>query len=101
MLINIIKTYRTVVAVCDKGLIGKKFEEGLLQLDVKENFYKGEEGKEVSHEEAVELMISFSNEDATFNIVGSRAVKAALEAGVIDKESVKKVQKIPYGLSLM
>ena len=30
MFVNVIKSYRDVVAVCDKELIGKKFEEGIL-----------------------------------------------------------------------
>ena len=42
MFVNIIKTYRNVVAVCDVNLLGKKFEEGKFQLDVKENFLKEE-----------------------------------------------------------
>ena len=101
MLINIIKTYRTVVAVCDKELIGKKFEQGHLQLDIKENFYKGTEGKEASEEEALDLMESFSNEDATFNIVGKKSVQTALKAGIIDKGSIKTVEGIPFALTLM
>ncbi len=98
MFINIIKTYRTVVAVCDKELLGKKFEEGIVQLDVKENFYKGEETTE---DLAIKMMDSFSDEDATFNIVGKKSVQAALKAGVIDKESVKRIQGIPFALVLM
>jgi hypothetical protein len=101
MFINIIKTYRTVIAVCDKELIGKKFEQGLLQLDIKESFYKGEEGKQVSEEEATNLMESFSDEDATFNIVGKKSVACALKCGVIEKEGIKTVQGIPFALSLM
>jgi len=34
MFVNVIKSYRDVVAICDKELIGKKFEEGNFQLDV-------------------------------------------------------------------
>jgi len=98
MFINIIKTYRNVVAVCDEELIGKKFEEGILQLDIKESFYKG---KEVSEEEAIKLMISLSDEDSTFNIVGEKSVKAALKAGVLVKNSIKTVEGIPFGLTLM
>ena len=97
MFVNVIKTYRNVIAVCDKELLGKKFESGIVQLDVKESFYKGEEK---SKEEAVKLMKSFSYEDATFNIVGKRAIEAALEAGIIGKESVKRVQGIPFALVL-
>ncbi len=46
MQIKIIKTNRTIVAVCDSELLGKKFEEGKFQLEVKENFFKGEETEE-------------------------------------------------------
>ena len=98
MFINIIKTYRSVIAVCDKELLGKKFEEGIFQLDVKESFYKGEEK---SKEEIVELMKSFSNEDATFNIVGEKSTRAALEAGVIDEESIGEINGVPFALVLV
>ena len=35
--LNIINSYRTIVATCDEELLGKYFEEGKLQLDIKEN----------------------------------------------------------------
>ena len=98
MFVNIIKTYRCVVAVCDKELLGKIFEEGKFQLDVKENFYKG---KEKSASEIIELMKSFSNEDATFNIVGKKSVKAAIEAGIIEEGSINEIDGIPFALVLM
>ena len=43
MFVNVIKSYRDVVAICDKRINRKKFEEGNFQLDVKENFFKGRE----------------------------------------------------------
>ena len=101
MFINVIKTYRTIVAFCDRELVGKKFEQDSLQLDLKESFYKGEKGKQISEEEAIDSMIAFSNEDATFNIVGKKSIKAALEAGIIEKISIKTVQGIPFALTLM
>lgn len=97
MFVNIIKTYRSVFAVCDKELLGEKFEEGIRQLDVKESFYKG---KEKSKEEVMALMESFSEEDATFNIVGERSIEAAIKAGIIDKASVGRVDGIPFALVL-
>ena len=97
MFVNVIKTYRSVVAVCDKELLGKKFEEGISQLDIKESFYKGEEK---SQEEVVELMRSLAQEDSTFNIVGKKAVAAAITAGIIDKESVGEISGIPFALVL-
>ena len=98
MLIKIIKTYRDVVAVCDANLLGKKFEEGKFQLDVKESFFNGEK---TSEEEVVSIMKQMSVEDSTFNIIGEKSVKTALKAGVISEEGIKKIQNIPYALVLI
>ena len=43
MLIRIIKSYRNIVSICDTKLLGKIFEKGKFQLNVKESFFKGEE----------------------------------------------------------
>jgi len=34
MFIKITKSYRDIVAVCDSSILGKKFEQGNLQLDL-------------------------------------------------------------------
>lgn len=96
--IKIHKSYRIVAAFCDSCLIGKKFEEGKKQLDVRENFYKE---KEVSYEEALKEMIKQAREDATFNIVGEESIKAALELGLITKESIGHIDKVPFALILL
>lgn len=98
MYLNVIKSYRDVVAVCDSSILGKRFEDGEFQLDVKESFYKGEE---IPEEKAIEVMKSLSREDATFNIVGKDAVNAAINAGVITKEAVGKIQGVPFALVLL
>ena len=98
MFVKIHKSYRTVVAVCDSELIGKKFEEGIIQLDVRKNFYKGEEK---SFDELVELFKFQKAEDATFNIVGEDSIKAAKKAGLISNEGIKYVEKVPYSLVLL
>ncbi|MEK6897463.1 MAG: DUF424 family protein [Nanoarchaeota archaeon] len=98
MFIKIIKSYREIVAVCDSSILGKRFERGNFQLDIKESFYKGEE---VSEEKAMEIMKSMASEDATFNIAGKESVKAALKAGIISKESIGKIQGIPFALVLL
>ena len=98
MFVNVIKTYRDVVAICDSELLGKKFEQGGFQIDVKENFYKGEE---VSEKEAIEIMRDMAKEDATFNIVGEQSINAALKAKIISKEGIKKIQDIPFALVLL
>jgi hypothetical protein len=98
MLVRIIKSYRDVVAICDSDLLGKKFEEDNFQLDIKESFFGGEE---LSEPEAIELMKDMAKEDATFNIVGNNSIKAAIKAGIISKENVGEISKIPYALILL
>ena len=98
MLVNIIKSYREVVAICDSELLGKYFEEGNFQLDVKESFYKGNKKTE---QEVIQIIIDMKSEDATFNIVGERAVNAAIKAGLISEDSVRKIQGIPFVLVFM
>jgi|TARA_Y100000310_G_C20702929_1_gene831721 hypothetical protein len=98
MFVNIIKTYREVVAICDADLLGKKFEEGMFQLDVKENFFKGEK---CSEEEVINIIKSKSIDDATFNIIGEKSVNTALKAGIISKDQIKKIQGIPFILILI
>ncbi len=95
MLVKIIKSYRDIVAVCDSDLLGKKFEEGQFQLDVKESFYKGEE---MDEKKAAEVIIKMSGEDATFNIVGEKSVKVAIGTGIISKDGINKIQGIPFAM---
>ena len=105
MFVNVIKSYRDIVAVCDSELLGKRFEEpfekGIKQLDVKESFYKGKEGKKVSKEELLDIIKSFTVEDSTFNIVGEKSIQVALEAGTISEKEVGKIQDIPFALVLL
>jgi uncharacterized protein len=96
--INIIKSRRDVVAVCDFELIGKVIEEGKFRLEVKENFFLG---KQVSEKEAISLMERMAIEDATFYIVGKEAVDCALKAQLIVEEDVKVVQDVPLVLILL
>lgn len=98
MLLKIHKSYRNVVAICDSDLIGKKFEDGKFQLDVKESFYKGEEKPE---EFILQVIRKMSAEDATFNIIGKESIQTAIKAGIINEDSVKEVQGVPFTLVLI
>ena len=98
MYLKIIKSYRDIVAVCDSSVLGKRFESGNFQLDLKESFYKGEL---VSEEKAIETMKKMAAEDATFSIAGKKSVAAAIKAGIITKESIGKIQGIPFALVLL
>ena len=96
MKVKIHKSYRTVVALCDSDLIGKKFESGMLQLHIAEHFYNGEE---INKEEAIKILRKQAMEDATFNIAGIESVNAAIEAGIIREGNLGEIQNIPYALS--
>ncbi|MBU2612102.1 MAG: DUF424 family protein [Nanoarchaeota archaeon] len=101
MFVNIIESYRRVIAIADEGLIGKQFFEGKKQLDVKENFYKGENEAPLSKEEVIKIIKIHSKEDSTFNIVGEKSVACAIEAGAITENEVLKIDGIPYTLILL
>ncbi|MCK5624439.1 DUF424 domain-containing protein [Candidatus Pacearchaeota archaeon] len=98
MIVKTIKTYRDVVAICDSKLLGKKFEEGKFQLDVKESFFGGDE---TSEEKTIEIMREMVKEDATFNIIGEESINAALKAGIIKQEGIGKIANIPFALILI
>lgn len=78
-----------VLAVCDEDLIGKKFEEGKLFLEVNEAFYKGEKK---TKEEVLELL----NEIKNVNLVGEESVSVGIEAGIISKDHVLNMGGVPH-----
>lgn len=98
MFVKIHRSYRDVVAVCDSDLLGKFFEEGERQLDVKESFFGGEEVDEATLKGIIGKM---SGDDATFNFVGENSVKCAIDCGVIKKEGVGKIGGVEFALVLM
>ena len=92
MWVKVHSSSRKVVAICDENLLGKRFEQGIKQLQITESFYKGEK---MSKEEVLNLIRAESS-SATFNIVGKESVNLAIEAGVIEKNSASKVKNIPF-----
>ena len=96
--IKVIRSHRDIVAICDSNLLGKKFEEGKLQLDVKESFFKGDE---FDNQAALVLICKMLREDSTFYVAGKEAVDICIEAGVISEENVSEVQGIPFALVLL
>ncbi|MAG27102.1 hypothetical protein CMI47_16315 [Candidatus Pacearchaeota archaeon] len=99
MYLKIHSSYRNVVAICDADLIGKKFEEGKRQLDLRENFYKSD--NILTEEQVIKLIQKQIEEDATFNIVGQKATEAAIASGLLTEKDVDKIQNIPFALTLL
>ena len=95
--LKIHRSYRVVVAVCDLELINKKFEEGKLQIHLKENFYKD---KITNVEEAIRIIKQQMLNDATFNIVGKNSISAAISAGLIEPSGIGSIRGIPFALTL-
>lgn len=83
-----------IIAICDSDLIGKKFEQGNLQLDLASDFYRGDEKSE---KEALELL----KEAYIVNIAGKKSVDLALKAGILDLKGVIKIKNIPHAQVLM
>ena len=80
---------RKIISLCDEDLIGKKFEQDDLQLDVSEYFYKGEN---LSKEKILEEI-----KDAnSLNIVGKNSIQFALENNLIQKEKIITIKNIPH-----
>lgn len=98
MFVKIHNSYRDVVAICDSDLVGKRFEEGKFQLDVKENFFRGEE---IGEEKVIKILRDMATEDSTFNIIGEKSTNTAIKAGLITKEGIKKIQGVPFALVLL
>ncbi|MEK6835152.1 MAG: DUF424 family protein [Nanoarchaeota archaeon] len=80
-----------IIAVCDSGLIGKRFSENGLNLDINEIFYKGE----IMNEKEI---IKILKEARNINIVGKESIKLAVKAGIIDKENIIKIKNIPHAM---
>lgn len=85
---------RTILAVCDSDIFGKKFEENDLQLDLCSGFYKGEKMDEKRITELFKVV-------SIVNLVGEKSVSLGIKSGVIEKENVKKISGIPYAQAIV
>lgn len=78
-----------LLAACDSDLLGKKFHEGEITLDVKESFYSGERAT------SSELCTNF--EKATIaNLIGEKTIDAALSDGFGAEDDILRVDGIPH-----
>ncbi|MEM4605796.1 MAG: DUF424 family protein [Candidatus Pacearchaeota archaeon] len=98
MLIKVHKARRYIVTLCDKEILGKKFEEGKKELDLTGEFFQGEQKTE---EEIKKILLFYKKEDASFNFVGERSCSLALNIGLIKEDNIGKIAGIPYALVLL
>ena len=85
---------RTVVAVCDSDLIGRKFSEGDRQLDLTGDFYNGDERDDSSVGDLIR------NADI-INLVGKSAIKLGLQEEVITQDHVITIDGIPHAQAVI
>jgi len=88
-----LKTYQqgaeVLIAICDCDILGKRFVEGDLSLEVSCEFF----GREPASASDVEAAL----EGATMaNFVGCRAVEHAIHLGYVVKENVLSIDGILY-----
>ncbi|MEM0359962.1 MAG: DUF424 family protein [Candidatus Diapherotrites archaeon] len=80
---------QSVLAACDKELLGKKLEEGKISFIVSESFYGG---RLVGKKELSEMM----EESENINLVGKKCVEIALEKGLISEGNIIRIKGVPH-----
>ncbi len=80
---------QTVVAACDKELIGTTLKKGKINIEISEDFYKGEL---VSETAFIDVVAAFGN----INMFGHRTIACAIKNGMIDPGSVIEIEGIPH-----
>jgi hypothetical protein len=76
-----------LVAVCDDDCLGETYGNGDVSLTVTEEFYGGEEAVEADEREVVD---GLQRADVA-NLVGEECVAVAVEAGIVEEETVLEV----------
>lgn len=81
----------TVVAACDRELLGKTLTEGDIQITVSEDFF----GENLASEEEVRHALAHAS---NANIIGERVVGIAISLGCIERSSCLMIGSVPYAL---
>jgi len=91
---NVYDDGRLFLAVCDNDLIGKKFEDEKLQLDLTSSFFNGEE----KNAEEIILLVKKSY---MVNFVGKESVGFALKESLVEKDNILTIKDIPTAQMLV
>ncbi len=78
-----------IVAACDREILGKKFEEGELRIEVKESFYFESFVSE-------ETFLNSMKIATIANLVGEKVVSLAVEKGYIDRDGIIEIDGVPH-----
>ena len=78
-----------LVVVTDADLIGKKFEEERLQLDLTKKFYQGDQ---MGKEEVKKVMMTARH----LHLTGKGAVAIGVEMNLVDPKKIIFIDKVPH-----
>ena len=78
-----------LVSVCDPDCLGETYEDGPVTLTVSEEFYGGDDAVEATREEVIDGL----QRAQVANIVGTESVGVAVEAGLVDEETVLEFEE--------
>ena|SRR3989344_6654125 len=82
--------HKKIVVITDSNLIGKKFEEKKLQLDLTSDFYKGEEMSALKIKDIIPTAY-------IVNITGRHSIAFAQQERIIDANSrIITIAKVPH-----
>lgn len=86
------KKHNSVLACCDKELSGKTIKKkNGIELEISPSFYGSEP---ISEKELRETFSEFAN----INLMGKKAVGAALKEGIVGEKSVLMIGKVPHAI---
>ncbi|EJN59822.1 hypothetical protein SAMN04487950_3272 [Halogranum rubrum] len=77
-----------LVSVCDPDCLGETYESGKVSLTVTEDFYGGDEAEDADEDAVVDSL----HRATVANLVGEETVRVAIEAGVVDEETVLELE---------
>lgn len=78
-----------LLVITDSDIIGKKFEEERLQLDLTKKFYQGE----VKNKEEVKQIIMTARH---LHLTGKGSVAIGVEMDLVDQKKIIFIDKVPH-----
>ena len=83
-----------LLVITDKDVLGKMFEEGRVQLDLRKEFYQGEIKEK---EEVKKLMLKSRH----LHLTGKGVVALGIELGLVQRGRILLVQGTPHAQVVM
>lgn len=79
----------SVVAICDKEILGMTLQEGNIKVQIEKDFFLGD----LVDEFVIKNIITTAN---NVNLFGKKCIQCAIECGVVDPEKIIYLQGIPH-----